>query len=152
MRTLLYITAAFLLLSSCKKQSIAVQTNTALPIIGTWELIAATTVQGDSTYHKDLSNKKMLKIINASHFAFLNHDLSKGKDSATVFVAGGGTYRLVGDTYTEFLEYCNYREWEGNSFEFTVSIQGDTLTQKGIETVKELGINREITEVYLKNN
>jgi hypothetical protein len=70
----------------------------------------------------------MIKIINDSHFSFLNHDLNKGKDSLnTQFVAGGGRYDLEGDQYTEHLEYCSARvKWEGNDFKFTVTIQNDT--------------------------
>lgn len=52
----------------------------------------------------------MIKIINETHFSFLNHDMKKGKDSTKVFVAGGGRYTLEGDQYNEFLEYCSARE------------------------------------------
>lgn len=152
MRILVFL-IAIALVSSCKdqtKQQTTEQTNDMLPIIGTWELISATTIQGDSTYQKDLSNKRMIKIINDSHFAFLNHDLNKGEDSLAVFVAGGGSYTLAGDTYTEVLEYCNFRKWENNTFEFNVKVKGDTLIQSGIEEIKELGVDRKIIEVYIK--
>jgi hypothetical protein len=121
-----------------------------LPLIGTWELISATTIQNDSTRIDDLSGKRMIKIINATHFAFLNHDVNKGIDSLASFVAGGGTYTLEGDFYTESLEYCNYREWEDNTFEFTMKIKGDTLIQTGIEKIEDLGVDRKIIETYLK--
>lgn len=145
----LLILLAIALVGSCQNQS-EIQKNSPAPIMGTWELISATTIQGDSTHNKDLSNKRMIKIINESHFAFLNHDLNKGQDSLGLFVAGGGTYELAQDTYTEFLEYCNYREWEQNTFEFTVEVKGDTLIQNGIEEIKELGVDRRIIEVYIK--
>jgi len=148
MRILLII-ISLALVSSCKNQT-EIQTNSLPSITGTWELISATTIQGDSTYYKDLSNKRMIKIINESHFAFLNHNLNKGQDSLELFVAGGGTYKLVQDKYTEFLEYCNYREWEKNTFEFTIELKGDTLIQNGIEEIKELGVDRRIIEVYIK--
>ena len=120
------------------------------PIIGTWELISATTIQGDSTHYKDLSHTRMIKIFNASHFAFFNHDRNKGQDSLNVFVAGGGSYQLEQEKYTEFLTYCNYREWEGNRFEFDLEFKGDTLIQNGVEEIAELGVNRRIIEVYVK--
>lgn len=122
-----------------------------IPLVGTWELISATTIIGDSVKHKNLSNKKMIKIINESHFAFLNHDINKEKDSLKYFVSGGGKYQLSGNQYVEFLEYCNARVWEGNKFEFKIEIRKDTLIQKGIEKIEELGINQEITEVYIKS-
>ena len=86
-------------------------------------------------YTGDLS---MIKIINATHFSFLNHDLKKGTDSTAIFSAGGGRYTLSGDQYTEHLEYCSYREWEGNTFSFTLAIAGDTLIQQGVEKIEDL--------------
>jgi hypothetical protein len=91
----------------------------------------------------------MIKIINDSHFSFLRHDLGKGKDTA-IYEAGGGIYTLKDDTYTELLEFCSYREWVGRSFEFKVSIEKDTLVQKGKEKLPDLGIDRVIIERYVR--
>ena len=76
------------------------QENESIPLLGTWELISSTTIQGDSLQHSDLTGKKMIKIINKSHFAFFNHDINKEKDSLTFFVSGGGKYQLKGNQYT----------------------------------------------------
>lgn len=119
-----------------------------LPIIGTWELISATTTEKDSTFSTFDPKFKMIKIINPTHFSFFQHDLTMGKDPNPKFTAGAGKYTLVNDTYTEYLEYFIYREWENNKFEFKISIQNDTLTQKGIEKVEKLGVDRIITESY----
>ncbi|WMI64936.1 hypothetical protein RBH94_12810 [Aestuariibaculum sp. YM273] len=121
-----------------------------LPIVGTWKLISATTIKEDSTIESDLSNKSMIKIINNSHFSFLNHDIHKGKDSLAFFASGGGKYKLTGHKYTEFLEYCNFRNWEDNTFEFTVEVRGDTLIQSGIEKVDEAGVDHKIIETYIR--
>jgi Lipocalin-like domain len=119
------------------------------PIEGTWQLISGTIVEnGDTTVTDYTRDQRMIKIINATHFSFLNHDLSKGKDSSAVFAAGGGRYTLSGDQYTEHLEYCSYREWEGNTFPFTLTIQGDTLTQRGVEKIENLGVERLNIEKY----
>ncbi|MEB0249873.1 hypothetical protein QN344_06980, partial [Mucilaginibacter sp. 5B2] len=91
-----------------------------------------------------------IKILNATHFAFMRHDLSKGKVKDAVYTAGGGTYDFKGDKYTEHLAYLNAREWEGRSFDFTVKFKGDTLIQKGIEKIDSLNINHEIIETYVK--
>lgn len=123
----------------------------AIPLIGTWELISATTTEGDRVTVKNLTGKKMIKIINATHFAFLNHDINKEKDSLNYYVSGGGKYQLTGNKYVESLEYCTARKWEGNTFEFEVEIKGDTLIQKGIEKIEKIGVDREIIEVYLKS-
>ncbi|TRX37286.1 hypothetical protein FNW52_04805 [Flavobacterium sp. ZT3R18] len=119
-----------------------------LPIIGTWELISATRTEKDSTFSTFDPKVKMIKIINPTHFSFFQHDLTMGKEPNPKFTAGAGKYTLINDTYTEYLEYFIDREWENNKFEFKVSIQNDTLTQKGIEKVEKLGVDRTIVEKY----
>lgn len=112
----------------------------SLPIEGTWKLLKGTLVEKGDTTVTDYANGKLsfIKVINATHFSFLSHDLSQGKDSATAaFSAGGGRYTLDGSTYTEHLEFCSDRAWEGHDFPFQVKIQGDTLTQTGVEKVAE---------------
>ena len=122
-----------------------------VPIVGTWQLISGTVIEkGDTTvtyYTKDLS---FIKIINDTHFAFLKHDLNKGKDSSSAFGSGGGSYSLEDSIYTEHLEYCSDREWEGNDFKFTISIKNDTLIQSGIEKLEKEGINRLNIERYIR--
>ena len=121
------------------------------PIEGTWRLISAETTEKDSTFSTFNSKTKMIKIINDSHFAFFNHDLTNGKDSTNaVFFGGGGKYTLKDSVYTENLEYFNNRQWENGKFEFVVKIKNDTLTQKGVEKVEKLGIDRIITEKYVR--
>jgi len=118
-------------------------------IEGTWQLISGTIIENDDTTITDYTkNQSMIKIINASHFAFLTHDLKKGKDSTALFAAGGGVYTLEGDQYTEYLEYCSYREWEGNTFQFTVTVGNDTLIQRGVEKIENLGVDRLNIEKY----
>ena len=122
---------------------------TGLPVVGTWELFSATLVEkGDSVITDFTRGQKMIKIINPTHFAFLRHDLNKGKDSA-IYSSGGGSYTLAGDQYTEHLEYCSDRGWEGHNFTFTLSISNDTLIQTGIEKIDSLGIDRLNIEKYI---
>lgn len=126
-------------------------TQPSLPIIGTWKLISGTTIEkGDTTVTYYTKNLSFIKIINDTHFAFLQHDLSKGKDSSASFSAGGGSYSLKDSLYTEHLEYCSDRQWEGNDFKFTVTIKNDTLIQSGIEKVEDAGINRLNIERYVR--
>lgn len=122
-----------------------------LNIQGTWKLLSATTIRGDSSSTTYMEEKEMIKVINATHFTFLNHDVQQGKDSLTAsFAAGGGPYELEGNSYTEHLRYCSYRAWEGHDFLFTLEMRGDTLVQTGKEEIAELGINQTIIEKYLK--
>ena len=139
--------ALTLILSSCHNEN----KNTALPIKGTWRLLKGTIVEkGDTTVTDYTKNLSFIKIINDSHFAFLKHDLSKGKGASEAFDAGGGTYTLKDSTYTERLEYYKLKEWEGGVFEFKITLKNDTLTQTGIEKIESTEINRINTEVYVR--
>ncbi|MES2796897.1 MAG: hypothetical protein V4683_13080 [Bacteroidota bacterium] len=122
-----------------------------LPIVGTWQLISGTLIEKGDTTVTDYTQKiSFIKIINDTHFAFLQHDLNKGKDSTAAFSAGGGSYSLKDSTYLEHLEYCNARDWEGNDFTFTITIKNDTLVQSGIEKVEASGVNRLNIEKYVR--
>lgn len=151
MKTKISIAAIFsVILISCKeKTETAALTAVDTPIKGTWKLLTGTLIEnGDTTitdYTKDLS---FIKIINDSHFAFLQHNIAGKQDPS--FSAGGGRYSLKGDQYTEHLEYCSAREWENHDFAFTMTISGDTLIQSGIEKIEKEGINRVNTEKYVR--
>src|SRR4051794_19358541 len=128
-----YIVISMIFLSCGSQSARNTSASTGLPIAGTWKLLKGTLVEkGNTTVTDYTKNTSFIKIINDTHFAFLQHDLDKGKDSA-VFVAGGGRYTLKDSSYTEHLEYCNDRQWEGNDFKFTISVKNDTLVIKGVE-------------------
>jgi len=133
------------ILFSCKKEV----AENPKSIAGTWQLITGTLIEKGDTVVTDYAKTiSFIKIINDTHFAFLQHDLAKGRDSAAVFVAGGGRYSLTDSVYTEHLEYCSAREWEGNDFTFTIVIKDDTLIQRGVEKVEGAGIDRVNIERY----
>ena len=119
-----------------------------MPIIGTWELVSATTIEKDTTFSTFDPSHKMIKIINETHFAFLNHAINTNKDSSNAFTAGGGKYTLVDSIYTESLDFFSDKNWENNKFEFVVKFANDTLIQKGVEKVDKLGVDRVIVEKY----
>ncbi|GAB3503794.1 hypothetical protein [Emticicia fontis] len=133
---------------ACTKET----NDTQKPIVGTWKLLTGTLIEkGDTTVTDYTKTSSFIKIINDTHFAFISHDLAHGKDSTTAaFSAGGGTYLLKDNSYTEHLEYCNAREWEGHDFTFTIEIKNDTLVQKGIEKVESAGIERLNIEKYVR--
>jgi hypothetical protein len=129
------------------KEEAKVETNS---LEGTWKLVSATTIKKTDTTVTDFAaGQEMIKVINKSHFAFLRHDTNQGKDTA-IFSAGGGTYTLAGDKYTELLQYCNDRGWEGHSFSFTVSVKEDTLLQTGVEKLEKENVDQFIIEKYLR--
>jgi len=117
-------------------------------IEGTWKMIYAETKQGDSIQLKSLSNTDFIKVINSSHFAFINQDYEHVEN----FYSGGGTYTFQENQYVETLSYTSVELMRNHEFPFTVRISGDTLIQTGIEDIKAAGIKREITEKYIKVN
>ena len=151
MKLLLVITF-FTIITSCNESSSVDNKEATNSLQGTWKLLTGTIIEkGDTTITDYTKGRSFIKIINASHFAFIMHDLSKGKDSLSAeFSAGAGTYSLNGNSYTEHLEYCNAREWEDHDFPFTVTINGDTLIQSGVEKIEAEGINRINTEKYIR--
>jgi hypothetical protein len=152
MRSQLGFIAVLTILISCGE---SVQNNEpkskALPIAGSWKLLTGTLIEkGDTTVTDYTQGKEFIKIINDDHFAFLSHDLTKGKNADSLFSAGGGSYSLKDSLYTERLIYCIDRQWEGNEFNFTVSISNDTLIQQGIEKIDSIGVNRINIEKYVR--
>jgi hypothetical protein len=148
MKTFVCLFSFVLLITACTtKQNKEAAT---LPITGTWQLLTGTLIEnGDTTVTEYTSKISFIKVINQDHFAFLQHDLNHGQDSSNaVFVAGGGPYTLKDSVYTEHLEYCNDRAWEGHDFSFVVTVKNDTLIQKGLEVIEEQGVNRMNVEVY----
>lgn len=152
-KLILICMAACVFMYSCNSETAAEKTagKHSLPLTGTWKLLKGIIVdKGDTTVTDYTANKSFIKIINNSHFAFLLHDVNKGKDSLAAFSAGGGHYTLKDSLYTEHLEYCSDRQWEGNDFTFTIAISNDTLTQTGVEKIEGTDVNRLNTEIYVR--
>lgn len=123
----------------------------AVPITGTWKLLSGTLIEKGGTSVTDYTkDREFIKIISDTHFAFLGHDLHKGKNADSSFSSGGGRYSLKDSIYIEHLDYCNDRQWEGNQFEFIVSIKNDTLIQQGREKIDSLGVDRLNIEKYIR--
>ncbi|HEX8060352.1 MAG TPA: lipocalin family protein [Cyclobacteriaceae bacterium] len=136
------------LLASC---TASVKQSTKSPLVGTWKLISGTIITPkDTTVTGYTKDKSFIKVINDTHFAFMLHDLNGGKDSTAVYASGGGKYELVGDKYTEHLEYCTDRQWEGHDFSFRITITNDTLMQQGIEEVASAGVSQVNIEKYVR--
>jgi len=119
--------------------------------MGTWKLITGTlTEKGQTTVTDYTKGKSFIKIINDTHFAFTLHDTNDDADTTKAFASGAGRYTLNGDSYTEHLEYCTDRQWEGHDFTFTITISNDTLIQRGVEKIESQGIDRLNEERYIR--
>jgi hypothetical protein len=133
---------------SCTESKKEPETSDPVSVKGTWKLLTGTLIEkGDTVVTDYTTGRSFIKIINDSHFAFLSHTLRK---DTTDFSAGGGSYNLTGNNYTEHLEYCNAKEWEGHNFSFTVTINNDTLIQSGVEKIEAQGIDRINIEKYIR--
>src|SRR5688572_4597808 len=121
-----FVAAMLMSLAGCEaeKKEPALKDN----LIGSWRLIYAVSIKKDTTLHNDPPGTTMIKILNDTHFAFLQHDVKQAgdtlaSDSDRIFGAGGGTYDLEGSSYTEHLAYCSARGYEGHDFNFNVEIK-----------------------------
>jgi hypothetical protein len=151
MRKSICLAPVFIMLISCNAVQNKATGKTANPIQGTWKQLTGKLIEkGDTLVTDYTKGTEFIKIINETHFAFLSHDLNKGKDSTASFSSGGGRYSITDSLYTEHLEYCSDRQWEGNDFQFTVTINNDTLTQQGLEKIDSIGVNRINIEKYVR--
>ena len=145
MKRILFCLIVLFSFSNCHQQVPSV-TNSLIE--GTWKMVAAEIMENDSIQTKDLSNTTFIKIINKTHFSFFNQENSGSKN----FYSGAGTYTLKGDNYTETLNFTSVEAIKNHEFSFNIKLSHDTLIQSGIEKVPAAGINRTITEKYIKLN
>jgi hypothetical protein len=119
---------------------------------GTWELVAARNVPADPNF--SLAKTRQIKIITKTHFAFLSQDRLPAKPTAAQlaaaaksFNAGGGTYKLEGDAYTEHIEFFVVPKFVGASITFKVKWEGDEWIQTGTLPLKALGLSDQDVQI-----
>jgi hypothetical protein len=108
-------------------------------IVGVWQSLSQK-MDGKEV----LTSGKDVKYITAKHWIWMYQDKEKcvsllakktQRDSLAAYYetigAGAGTYKLVGNTYTETIEYFGDPNYIGLSIDFTVKIEGDRLYQSG---------------------
>ena len=144
----LFLVFLIILLSCTEKSKKEPANSDAISLKGTWKLLTGVLIEkGDTIITDYTKDRSFIKIINETHFSFLQHTLRK---DTTDFSAGGGRYTLNGNNYTEHLEYCSAKEWEGHDFSFTITFNGDTLVQSGVEKIEAQGIDRINIEKYIR--
>src|SRR5438270_6872024 len=98
----------------------------AKDLIGTWALAGA---PGDE---KEPATKGgRFKFITNKCWAITEAD----PDTGVVVYHHGGTFTLDGDKYNEKIVYANEssKDMIGSTFHFKIKVDGDTLTQEGID-------------------
>ena len=126
---------------------------------GVWELVSARYTSPDTTVVTTPTEWKQIKIITKSHFVFVGQEPDRaifgGKPTdaellaaARTFFAGGGTYTLVGDTYTESMQFFFYPNYVGHSIPFKSQIEGDRWIQSGTYPAKSIGLEEHEVELY----
>lgn len=92
---------------------------------GTWEIVSQKLVYPDSTVDRTDQVPHTLKILNATHFAF---GRQMGEEEV---YAGGGTYTIDGETYTEHIEFHSAGALVGQSVTFDARIEDDLWHHSG---------------------
>jgi len=107
------------------------------PLDGAWELVSGQALP---------KGARDIKIISARHFIFAAYDTEKRKPLYT----GGGTFILNGSAYTEHVDFASEAisaGLVGKDQSFTVTIDGDSFTQKGT-----LSNGRPLLEIWKRMN
>ena len=96
-------------------------------LVGTWKMTSMK-VNGEKSDLPDVS--VTYKHVTPAGFVWLSY----AKDTGKVFRAAGGSYTLVGDAYTEKIEYGMSDDFDtikNASHAFTCRIEGDTWHHSG---------------------
>lgn len=112
---------------------------------GAWKQVEAK--NGDAAaYQKPPDGVEMTDYIVAGRFVWTV--VQNGK----VIAAAGGRYKSEGDKFTEIIEYVSGEgvpeSFVGSSFDFTIKIDGDTMTKVG--TIKVSGSDYKIDEKWAR--
>ena len=115
------ITLTVVVLASSQSRSDQAKTS---QLEGTWEMVS-----GYGAI-RPAQGRRQIKIFSRGHFVFALYNTETGK----LIWAGGGTYTLNGTSYTEHVDFMSEAisaGIAGKDQSFTVTVEGDTLTQKG---------------------
>ena len=125
-------------------------------VLGTWELVSAKYTSAGNT---QTNTGREIKIITKNHWAFLYQGSDRQKfagqgtdaellNAAKTFNAGGGTYTLKGDTYTEQIELSIVPNLVNVSIPFKIKWEGDQWIQTGTLPLKSMGLGENDIELY----
>jgi hypothetical protein len=143
------------LLFACTVASSHAQSSKS-PLVGTWEMTSAIWTEGGKETHwaigKDSGSQ--LKMYSQGYFLFVGREKESDKPAADNF--GGGTYTLMGDNYSETIQYHTMAGLVGKTLHFKLVIKGNTMTMTGpiaatAEDQKNFGAGQ-LVEVFVKKD
>jgi len=126
---------------------------------GAWELVEVRHTPPDTF---NLADWRQIKILTPTHWVFLTQKRAspnrttsqpQPKDNellaaAKAFGAGGGTYTLNGDTYTEHIEFFYTPNYVGATIPWTIRWDGDDWIMTGTFPMKSLGLADHDAQLY----
>jgi hypothetical protein len=123
---------------------------------GTWDLIETRSTPPDPNFN--FAEWHQIKILTSTHWVYLSQKrmaptmTSFANDTellaaAKTFGAGGGTYTLDGDTYTEHIDFFSTPNYVGKSIPWKIRWEGDEWIQTGTFPVKALGLGDQDIEL-----
>jgi hypothetical protein len=134
-RTFLFVSVAVLALAMLtisavpgtayllKKQKISME--------GTWQLVSYKYGPSQSEFTDRTEEFPRIKVINKTHFIWVDYITKSGN----ITKSGGGQYTLIGNSYTEFLEFgLGMDPYLKTNPQYTVTVEGDMLFQTGLLT------------------
>ena len=152
--------SAGLLLSafSCQQKE---STTKADILDGTYRLVGSETVKGTDTIRTtiDPAKTEMIKMFNDSHFAFLNHDKSKGKGQPEIIfqrcrnlpVKGKGVYRKPGVLQLQRMGRQTVSLYTGKTYRYINPDRRRRYSGIGDKTKDKRGLRKsKITHTYSK--
>lgn len=114
----------------CSKRTTSSLSDTN-PLIGTWVLVSSNNTSADGEYEiLDRSNTRQMKILNPTHFMFIQEHIGSGEKEFTS--AAGGTYEIDGNTYVENLDYASWEDYKDSNAVFTWRLEDGKWYHKGV--------------------
>ncbi|MCX6333602.1 MAG: hypothetical protein NT092_04770 [Bacteroidia bacterium] len=125
--TLAMLTIALLTISAVPGTTFKTKKQT-LSVEGTWQLVSYKYGSSTSGFIDCPEGFPRLKMINKTHFVWVNYNTESG----SITQSAGGKYTLIGNTYTEFLEFgLGMDQYLKTNPQYTLKIEGDILFQSG---------------------
>ena len=111
-----------------------------ISITGTWQLASYKYGSSSSSFIDVPQGQKRLKLITDNYFTWVSYDTNSNR----IVSSAGGTFTLVGDTYTESIDFgLGMDSYLGNKPAYKIKVEGDMFFLSG-----QLTENYKIEEIW----